>query len=108
MFKNIMYIYWMKLKMFPVFVNNTFYYMIIKFKLKYGFINLLGAIFSLLNILTYPLSVLANLGHLLYRKLINDKETYTEFRTTLHNYYSKSKRNIIINRHNINKLINEE
>lgn len=107
MYKNIMYIYWMKLKMFPVFVNNAFYYMI-KAKLKYGIINVLGAIFSLLNILTYPIAVLTNLCSLLYKRISTDKENYIKFKTTLHNYYSRSRKSIVVNKNNIIKLINEE
>lgn len=106
MFKNIMYIYWMKISMFPTFINNAFYYFV-KFKFKYAFINLLGSIFSILNILTYPIAVLINLGILLWKKICDKEEKYMKIKYTLEKYYTKSKREILINRNYVNQVINE-
>lgn len=105
MFKNIMHIYWMKLSMFPVFVNNAFYYFI-KVKLAYAFLNFLGAIFSLLNLLTFPIAVIINLSNLLWKK-ISSKEKYNEIKINLYQYYSNSRREIIRNKRQINIIIND-
>lgn len=105
MFKNIIYIYWMKLAMFPIFVNNAFYYFI-KIKLKYMFINLVASILSLINIITYPIVVFLNMFKLLIKRIKNDDDYY-KMQIKLNKYYLNSKREILSNRRNIEQIISE-
>lgn len=106
MIKDILYIYWFKIKMFPTFVNNAFYYFI-TMKLNYALTNFFGMFAALFSIIMYPICVGINMIKLLYKRIRNEEE-YKKMKINIAKYYSRSKKRIIQNQYRIDKLINEQ
>lgn len=106
MIKDILYIYWFKIKMFPTFVNNAFYYFI-TMKLNYALTNFFGIFAALFSIIVYPICIGINMLKLLYIRIKN-KEKYEKIKINMTRYYSRSRKRIMQSQYRINQLINEQ